>query len=319
MTPRFYREAEVAQLLDMSTAVETVDECLKQLSIGGAENVPRRRSRTAGFVLHSMSATAGYLNVSGWKQYVTTKAGHRFHVGLYDCESGRMKALIEADRLGQLRTGAATGVAARYLAAGTITQLGLFGTGWQAEAQLAAVNEVHPLTRAFVYSRDEERRQSFAARMSEELNLEILPVHDPREAVEDLPLVITATASKTPVFDGSLLAEGALVCAIGSNWLQKAELDVAAVRLADNIVCDSIEACKLEAGDFVAAQESGDFDWDKPVELGDVLANTAVGRNNKDSVVIFKSVGLAIEDVALAERFYQRAVANPGLGVSLPL
>lgn len=318
MTPRFYRESEVNQLLDMTTAVEVVDECLKQLAVGGAENVPRRRSRTSGFVLHSMSATAGYLGVAGWKEYATTKHGARFHVGLYDCESGRIKAIIEADRLGQMRTGAVTGVAARYLTAGQITQLGLFGTGWQAEAQLEAIKAVHPLSRAFVYSRDESRRQSFAARMSEELQIEIIPVHDPREAVEDLPLVITATASKMPVFDGSLLAEGALVCAMGSNWLQKAELDVDAVRLADNIVCDSIEACKLEAGDFVAAQEKGYFDWDKPVELGAVLANLAVGRNNKDSVVIFKSVGLAIEDVALAEKFYQRAAANPGLGVSLP-
>lgn len=318
MTPRFYRESEVAQVLDMSTAVEVVDECLKQLAIGGAENVPRRRSRTSGFVLHSMSATAGYLNVAGWKEYATTKSGHRFHVGLYDCESGLIKAVIEADRLGQMRTGAATGVASRYLASGPITQMGLFGTGWQAESQLEAIKAVHPLTRAFVYSRDETRRQSFAARMSDELQVEIIPVHDPREAVEDLPLVVTATASKRPVFDGSLLAEGALVCAMGSNWLQKAELDVNALRLADNVVCDSIEACKLEAGDFVEAQEQGYFDWDKPVELGAVLANLAVGRNNKDSVVIFKSVGLAIEDVALAEKFYQRAIANPGLGCSLP-
>ncbi|RCS54726.1 ornithine cyclodeaminase family protein [Bremerella cremea] len=318
MTCRFYREQEVAMLLDMATTIEVVDECFRQLGIGGAENVPRHRARTPGFVLHGMHAAAEYLGTAGWKMYSTTRTGAKFHVGIYDIESGQMLALIEADQLGQLRTAAASAVGARYLAKKPITQLGLFGTGWQAEGQLTAMATEFPLTQAFVYSRDEEKRQAFAERMSEKLQIEIVPVHDPREAVEDLPLIVTATTSKHPVFDGNLLAEGALVCAVGANWTFKREVDVVTVRRADNWVCDSIEACRGEAGDFVIAAEEGYFDWTTAVSLADVIAGKAIGRNNQDSIVLFKTVGLALQDVALGTKFLELAANKPDLGMALP-
>lgn len=318
MACRFYREEEVAQLLDMATAIDVVDQAYLQLAIGGAENAPRRRTRAPGFVLHGMHATADYLKMAGWKHYSTTREGARFHVGLYDCETGEMRALLEADALGQLRTAAATGVAARYLANKPIHQIGLFGTGWQAEGQLEALASELPLKTAIVYSRNEGKRQDFATKMQDQLGIDVLPVHDPREAVEDLPLVVTATTSRDPVFDGNLLAEGALICGVGSNWLHKAELDVVTIRRADNLVCDSIEACQLEAGDFAFAQEQGYFDWQRVVSLGSVIAGECVGRNNPDSVVVFKTVGLAILDVALGAKFLERASGRDDLGVDLP-
>ncbi len=318
MTCRFYREEEVAAWLDMATTIEVVDESFRQLGTGGADNVPRRRARAPGFVLHGMHASAEYLGTAGWKMYATTRIGAKFHVGIYDIDSGQMIALIEADRLGQLRTAAASAVGARYLAKKPITQLGLFGAGWQAEGQLTAMATEFPLTQVFVYSRDEEKRQAFAERMADQLQIEIVPVHDPREAVEDLPLVVTATTSKHPVFDGNLLAEGALVCAMGANWTFKREIDVVTVRRADNWVCDSMEACRGEAGDFVLAEEEGYFDWGKAVSLSDVIAGNAIGRNNPDSIVIFKTVGLALQDVALGTKFLELAASNPEIGVDLP-
>jgi len=318
MTCRYYREQEVNQLLDMATTIEVVDESFRQLGTGGAGNVPRHRARAPGFVLHGMHASAEYLGTAGWKMYTTTRIGAKFLVGICDIDSGQMVALIEADKLGQLRTAASSAVGARYLAKKPITQLGLFGSGWQAESQLEAMATEFPLTQAFVYSRDQEKRESFAERMADKCQIEIVPVHDPKDAVEDLPLVITATTSKHPVFDGNLLAEGALVCAMGGNWAFKRELDVVTIRRADNWVCDSIEACQSEAGDYLLAQEEGYFDWEIAVSLSDVIAGTVIGRNNADSIVVYKTVGLAIQDVALGTKFLQLAANNPEIGIELP-
>ena len=312
------REAEVERLLDMRSAIDAVEESFRRLAAGEAANVPRTRAIAPGLVLHTMSAAANYLGLSGWKAYSTTRHEARFHVGVYDQQSGALVALIEAGYLGQLRTGATTGVAAQWMARPDVGEVGLFGSGRQAETQLAAVAAVRPIHRAYVYSRNEDRRNAFAERMSERLKINVTPVDRPQEAAEDLPLVITATTSRMPVFDGNDLAEGALVCAIGSNWLNRAEIDTNVVRRADNIVCDSIEACRHEAGDFADALEKGVFDWSRAVELADVVSGRAVGRSRPESISLFKSVGLALEDVALAGKLLELARAA-GVGTELPL
>jgi alanine dehydrogenase len=314
----FLTEADVSRLVDMRVAVEVIEEAFRRMAASEVTNVPRARSQASGFVLHSMSAGAAYLGLAGWKNYTTTRAGARFHVGLYEQSSGRLVAIIEADRLGQLRTGAATGVAVQYMAPPEMTELGLFGTGHQAETQLAAVAAVRSLKQAFVYSRDESKREAFADRMSTVLNLDVTPVDRPQEAVEDLPLVVTATGAREPVFDGNWLSEGTLVCAVGSNWLNKAEIDSTTVRRADIIVCDSVEACRGEAGDFVDALEKGIFDWARAINLADVVAGRATGRSRTKGVTIFKSVGLAMEDIALGGRVLQLA-REQGVGVELPI
>jgi len=314
----YLSEADVAALLDMPRTIGIVEEVFRQLSLGNAENVPRVRARAQGIVLHSMIAAARYLGYVGWKAYTTTKTAARFHVGLYEQATGELVALIEADQLGRLRTGATTGVALRLMAAPGTHELGLFGVGRQAETQLAAAVAVLPLQRAFVYSRSEERRNAFADRMQNQLGIEILPVDRPQEAAEDLPIVITATTSATPVFDGTCLAEGTVVCAVGSNALSRAEIDTTTVRRADVVVCDSVAACQPEAGDFVDAVEKGVFDWGRAVELADVVAGRAVARRRNSSIAIFKSVGLAIEDVAVAA-YLVAAAREQGRGVALPI
>jgi alanine dehydrogenase len=316
MPALFLREADVEQLLDMDTALDVCKTMFRHLADGEAEHLPRGRVHGPGIVLHSMSAAACYLNVVGWKAYTTTRSGAKFLVGLYDT-SGELLALIEADRLGQLRTGAATGVAVELMALPEASEVGLFGAGWQAESQLMAVARSRPIQVAYVYSRTDAKRVAFADRMSSLLGIEVRPVDRPQEAAEDLPIVITATTSREPVFDGHWLAEGALVCAVGSNWLNRAEIDDTVIRRADNIVCDSIKACQQEAGDFVVALEKGIFDWSRAVELADVVVGRATARNSRDSIALFKSVGIAIEDVALAATLYGRARAQ-NVGQPLP-
>lgn len=314
----FLTEQDVDELLDMPSTVKVVEAAFRQWADGRAADVPRRRAKVDGFVLHSMSAAAEYLSLACWKQYSTTRGGAKFHIGLYDIGSGELVALIEASRLGQLRTGAATAVAVSYMADPQTSEMGLFGTGYQAEAQLEAIAAVLPLKQVFVYSRSDARREAFAETMSQRLGLAVEPVDRPQAAAEEVPLVVTATSSREPVFSGEWLDENALVCAVGSNWLNKAEIDSVTVRRADHIVCDSIDACRNEAGDFVEAIERGNFSWDRAVNLADVVAGRAVGRSHAPGICIFKSVGLAIEDLAAAAEVLKRAHLE-GRGTVLPL
>ncbi len=317
MSVLYLREADVDQLLTMPLVIEAMDGAFRSLAAGRADNAPRERVRAEGIVLHSMSAALPDRRLVGWKQYTTTSQGARFHVGLYDQQTGRMVALIEADRLGQLRTGAVTGLAARHLAAPGTDRVGMFGCGWQAESQLAAIAAVVRLKQAFVYCRDFDRCTAFAARMASQLAMDVVACEEPEQAVEDLPLVVTATTSRTPVFNGRRLAEGALVCAVGSNWPQKAEVDETVLRRARMVICDSLACCRKEAGDLLQAEQAGAFAWDCARELAEVVTG-AVGRRDPSDVILFKSVGMAVEDVAVGATLLDRARAE-GVGEVLPI
>lgn len=313
----YLTEADVASLLDIRVAINAVEETFRRLASGAASNVPRQRAKAPGIVLHSMSAAAAYLDLVGWKCYTTTRYGARFLLGLY-ASSGELVALVEADRLGQLRTGAVTAVAARKMASAGASVMGMFGTGHQAETQLAALAAVIPLERAMVYSRSEPKRLAFAERMSVELSVEVVAVDQPQEAVRNRPIVVTATTSAVPVFEGRDLADGTFVAAVGCNWLTRAEIDAEVVRRAENVVCDSVDACRHEAGDFIDALEKGFFEWSQAAELADVVAGLVAGRSRPESITLFKSVGLAIEDVALGGKLLELARAAR-VGQELPI
>ena len=225
-----------------------------------------------------MIAAAGYLGYVGWKCYTTTRAAARFHVAPVRSNDRRAGG---PDRGGSTRPAAHRRYDRRRAAldgAARRARVGPVRRGRQAETQLAAAAAVLPLRRAFVYSRSEERRTLFAEKMQARLGVEVMPVDRPQEAAEDLPIVITATTSSTPVFDGTALSEGTVVCAVGANSLSRAEIDTTTVRRADTIVCDSVAACRGEAGDFADAIEKGVFDWSRAVDLSDVVVGRAIGR-----------------------------------------
>ena len=226
MPPMYLSESDVKRLLDMRVAIEVVEEAFRQWADHKVCNVPRTRAKGNGIVVHTMSAAADYLGLAGWKCYATTRAGAEFHVGLYDSRTGALTALIAAEWLGRLRTGATTAVAVEWMADVAAHEVGVFGTGRQARTQLEAICVARPIKQAFVYSRDETRRKTFAVEMSESLGIDVVPVDRPHEAAEELPIVVTATSSSMPLFDGKCLAEGTMVAAVGSNWLNKAEIDV---------------------------------------------------------------------------------------------
>lgn len=317
MPALYFTEDDVQELLDMETAISVVETMFEQLGQGRAVNVPRARAKIPGICLHTLSGAAEYLGYVGWKVYTTTARGARFLVGLYAVDSGELVALLDADFLGQLRTGAASGVATEYMARPDSTAVGVFGTGKQARMQLKAVCSVRKIRQVEVYSRSEGRRRKFAEEMSAWCNTEVIPAHAPDTVAREKDIVICATNAAEPVFDGRVLDEGTHLNAIGSNFLNRAELDVVTVRRSDSIVCDSLAQCRLEAGDFVQALEAGATDWKLMHELSDVVTGQATGRATAEQITLFKSVGLGIEDVALAAKLLE--LARPaGMGHPLP-
>jgi ornithine cyclodeaminase/alanine dehydrogenase-like protein (mu-crystallin family) len=317
MPALYLTEADVAWLLDVRTAIDVVQTALEAVHNGRAENQPRRRAAAPGLLLHTMAATAEYLGYAGIKAYTTTRSSAQFQVLLYDLESGRPAAVIDANLLGQMRTGGASGVATRAMARPDAAVVGCFGTGFQARAQLQAVCAVRKIERIQVYGRHEDRRRTFAKEMTELCDVPVEALSIPEDVAAEKDIVITATSSKVPLFDGRALDEGTHLNVIGSNFLTKAEVDVTTLRRADHIVCDSRAACELEAGDFVPALEAGVLEWSRVRELGEVLAGDETGRATPDDITLFKSVGLAIEDVAVAVHVLQRA-REEKLGQPLP-
>jgi ornithine cyclodeaminase/alanine dehydrogenase len=270
-------------------------------------NAPRRRVRNPDVVLHTMSAACAAYGLVGFKAYTTSRTGNRFDVVLYDGNTGEMAAWIEADWLGQVRTGAASGLATRLMARPDAARVGLLGAGKQARTQLEAVCAVRDIVEVLVYSRRADARQAFAAEMQERLGVRVVPVAAPHEAATGMDIVITATTSSTPVLEGRWLGEGTHINAVGSNALTRAELDPLAIRLADTIVADSVEQCRIECGDFVAPLEQGILDWSRVIELSDVVVGRQLGRPTPESITLFKSLGIAIEDLAVAARVLERA------------
>jgi ornithine cyclodeaminase/alanine dehydrogenase-like protein (mu-crystallin family) len=306
-------EEDVRQLLTMDMALEAVADGLRKLALDEAQNVPRARTQTDHGMLHVMSAAAKTLGVMGYKAYATSRKGTHFHVGLYDGKTAAPLALIQAGYLGQVRTGAASGVATQYMARADASEVGLFGSGKQARTQLQAICKVRKVRRVQVYSPNEEHRRKFATEMSDVCQTEVQPVPRPEMAAEDKDIVITATTSREPVLNGHWIGEGTHVNAIGSNFLGKSEIDAVGVRRCDSIVVDSKDQARLEAGDFVQALEEGSIHWADIHELGQVIVGRYTGRAHPQDVTLFKSLGIAIEDIAVAARVYAKAQAS-GMG-----
>jgi alanine dehydrogenase len=302
----FFSEEQVTRLLHLPDVIQQVEASFLALRRGEAENMPRFRARGSGIVLHVMSATAGYLGVVGTKQYTTVRQGAQFHVSLYDQQTGKLLAIFEANRLGQQRTGAATAVAASYLTPPDVDRLGLLGAGWQAEGQLEALTSVRPIREVRVYSRSPDRRDEFANRMTERLGISVQPVSSPEQAARQMPLVITATSSRTPVLQAEWLDPDAFVAAVGSNWPQHAEVEAKVLRQAKQVVCDSVACCRVEAGDLLLAEASGDFSWDRAEELSEVVGQGKRKVSETGGLRFFKSVGMALEDIAVAHSLWLR-------------
>ncbi|MEX2210976.1 MAG: ornithine cyclodeaminase family protein [Gaiellaceae bacterium] len=298
----YLTEEDVGALLTIEDALETVEGSFRRLAAGAVENRPRYRMGLEQGVMAVMAAVDLELGKAGVKTYAAF--GHedvRFVVLLFETARAELVGVVEANRLGQLRTGAASGIAARYLARPGAQTLGVFGCGFQAETQVAAIRAAVPsIERVVAYCRTPQSLKRFCKAVGAE----------PAEAhheVGGLDVVVTATTSRDPVLRGDWLQPGALVCAIGANDPGARELDDLVLERAAFVCCDSREQSRLESGDLIDPVAHGVLDWLEVHELQEVIVGDVPGRQQDDDIVVFKSNGIAAWDVAIAAAAVERA------------
>ncbi len=313
------REGEVRSVLTMALAIEAVEEISRKQATGEVVVHPRRRFELpGGGYFHYMAAADYSAGFVGMKQYTYVRGKMRFLVPLYEMATGDLLALIEADCLGQMRTGAASGVATKYLARKNACVVAIIGTGGQAVTQLEAVAAVRKLESARAYGRDAAKREKFCKQMSEKLGIPVHASPSPGEAVRGADIVCTATTASHPVVSGTDLAPGAHINAIGANHAHKRELDDEAIASADVIVVDSVEQSRQEAGDLIIAFHGDESCWTGVKKLSEIVAGKTAGRTSDSEVTLFKSNGIASWDLAAAMKVYAMA-REKKMGRELPL
>jgi alanine dehydrogenase len=297
----YLTEEQVGELLTPADAVDAIEACFLRMARGAVENRPRYRLRLEHGALAVMAASDLELGYAGAKVYSGMREGARFVVLLYSTSAPELVAVIDADKLGQLRTGAASAVAAKHLARAGASSLGLIGCGWQAESQVACIRAALPgLERVVAYCRTETSLRAFCERTGAE----------PGESHRDpagCDVVVTVTGSPDPVLRGEWLNPGALVCAVGANDGRRRELDTVVLERASFVCCDSLDDARLESADLIQPVEGGTLDWLEVHELQEVVAGETPGRQSDDDIVVFKSNGLAAWDIAVAARVVELA------------
>jgi ornithine cyclodeaminase/alanine dehydrogenase-like protein (mu-crystallin family) len=318
-------ETDVASVVSMADGIRVVEQALLQHSLGRSVVLPRTSADLPGNggafrVMCAILPETGFFGVKTLTGYPGRRlAGETyFAILLFSCENGALRAMIAGDRLTGLRTGAATGVAARHLSREDSHVLGLIGAGVQARYQVAALKEVRPLTQVRIFDIDASKAEMFAREIEREHDTEARPVGHARDAVAGCDLVVTITAAKTHVLDGSWLDPGTHVSGVGSNTPNKRELDDTVFERSKVVVDFRAQALR-EAGDLQNAIRNGAITENSiHAELGELLTGEKPARENAAEITLFKSVGMAIEDIATASFAYQKALAA-GLGTYIEL
>ncbi len=306
----FLGEAEVEELLNMDDAVHIVEETFRQQGQGNVINHPRNRIKTPKSMLHYLPGALPQMNVMGYKAYTSSKAGIKFRVFLHDIETGELLSIMDGNYMGMIRTGAATSVATKHMSRQDSSRVGIYGAGWQARGQAMGACAAREIESISVYSRDPNRNKAFCDEMRSLLDLEVIPAEKPEDVLNEVDILITATTSVQPVFSGEWLEAGVHINAIGGNFLFRREIDERCVGKCDVIVVESKDQSKLEAGELMPLIEKGRLRWEKIYELGEVVTGKVKGRNNGKEITLFKSLGIAIEDIAVAAHIYRLAKAN---------
>ena len=314
----YLSEADVREILTMEIALKAVEDSFLRLADGSAVQHSRQRLHpAANSYLHYMAAADSREHYMGLKIYTSSPQGLKFIVPLFHTETGELLAMIEANYLGQMRTGAASGVATRLMARADAKTIGVIGTGLQAHTQLEAIVQVRKIERIRAFGRNEERRAKFVREVSERLKIPVEDADSAEAAVHDADIVVTSTNSTKPVVEGGWLRPGTHINAIGANFPQKRELDSEAVTRAQIIAVDSREQSKLEAGDLIQAFAGDEQKWTQVLELSEIAARHIRGRTNSNEITLFKSNGIAIEDIVTAGRIYEIA-REKKRGIDLP-
>ncbi|WP_301102623.1 ornithine cyclodeaminase family protein [Propionivibrio sp.] len=313
----FLSETDVRQLLTMPMAIEAVEEAHRELALGHAVDIPRQRTRLPQTALHILQGALPEHDAIGYKAYTSNRSGVRFLVHVFSASTGVLRVVLEANLLGMMRTGAASGVATRWLARPDAEILGVFGSGWQSAGHIEAIAAVRPLRRVKVFARNPERLKAFCVQMSERLEIEVVPASSAEETVCGSDIVSTVTTSATPLFDAKWLSPGTHINAAGSNSLIRREVSEDVLSVTSLIVVDSMESALKEAGDLLPMLEKGRLNERTLIELGAVITGRHPGRSTPAEITLFESQGMAIQDLALAVRL-EALARERGLGLELP-
>ena len=315
---RFITEEEVAATLDVATTIDLLESAARALDAGTASVTPRQRPATTGVFMNLMGA--GLDGRIGHKCYpIARPHGANFIVTLYGNDS-KMLALIQANKLGQIRTGAASGLATRLMARADASRAAIIGTGWQARTQLEAVCKARPIKHAFAAGRNAEHTQKFCTEMTALLGIPVEPAADVASAVRDADVVSVMTSASEPLLFGSMLKPGTHVNAAGSNRATSAEIDAALVKRAGIVAIELLAQAKVESGDLLSAEKAGAWDWSRAVLLSDIVAGKAPGRTSDDQITLFESLGIALWDIAAANYIFDQCVkTGRGKEIDLPI
>jgi len=292
------RESDVQDLIEMDEVIASLEQAMRELGEGEAQNEPRRRAFAPDGLLNVLFASYPGGKCTGLKAYTVSNGRVRFLVAMFRLD-GALEALIEADFMGAYRTGAATAVAAKALGLSGSTTVALIGSGWQAAHQALALSRVLEINELRVFSRSADRRAAFAAEQGEQLGVPIVDSPSAEAAVRGADIVVTVTTSHTPVLQAEWVEPHALVAAIGSNYRSRVEVPPELVERAQTVVVDQLADAQLESGDLIQAHEAGKFDWSQAVELGSVVAGRWE-RPERPGITLFESHGIALWDLAAA-------------------
>jgi alanine dehydrogenase len=313
----YLTESDVRQVLTLPDALSAVEDAHRWHVTGEAIDTPRARSRTPSSALHILHGAVLPLGVIGYKSYTTSREAARFWVHLFDAASGQAMAVIEADFLGMMRTGATGGLAARVLSRESSRVAGVFGAGWQARSQIEALCAVRDLDEVQVFARKRDRLEAFCAEQSARLGCRVTPAESAELMVKAADIVVTITTASEPLFDGRWLNPGTHVTAAGSNALIRREIDETVIRRAAVVAVDARATALRESGDLLPALEKGRLAEHAMVELGELLTGMRSGRKLDADITLFESQGMAIQDLVLAARVLEKARAA-SLGLGLP-
>ncbi len=312
----FLKDEDVAQCVTMAAMLEAIESMQRQYGDGQAHNMTRRKIIADSGMLSVMGGGLFHQGLLGVKTYTVVKGAYSFQVSLYDANTGELLLYTQANRLGQLRTGATTGVAVKHLANPGDATVGIIGTGGQAPTQLEALSKVRDIKKIKAYSRTQERREEFACRMTDTIGVEVSAVASNEDAVRDCDIVLCIAATMDPVVEGAWLKDGSTLIGAGPTTWRAREVDEAVITRAGKLIVDSMEQAAIEAGDLCSAVDKGIIQWSKVHELRHVVSGAVTGRDSKDQVVYAKIMGTGVADVAAAKLAYDSAKAA-GLGTEI--
>ena len=312
----FLRDEDVNRCLSMEAMLEAIETMQRRFGQGAAYNLARRKIIGEGGLLSVMGGGLFYDRVFGVKTYTVVSGKYSFQVSLYDSDTGELLCNTQANRLGQLRTGATTGVAVKYLSNSDSTTLGIIGTGYQAPTQLEAICQVRGIQEIRAFSRTPERRESFAKTMSGSLGIKVIPVDSGEQAVTGSGIVVCIAANLDPVLRGEWLPAGVTVIGAGPTTWRAREVDDQVLTRADKIFVDSLEQAPVESGDMASAVDRGILQWSRLQELRHAVAKNLPGRDDPSQIIFAKLMGTGVADVAAAKLAYDRA-RDQGLGMEM--